>query len=128
MKCEFCGAELPMNCNNCPSCGAPCKCIQPNAGVQPNTGVQPNGQQPYPGNPAYSGVQPKSRVTFILLGLFLGCLGIHNFYAGYNGKGIAQLLITLFIGWLVFPWVIVAIWALIEIIAVDVDAGNVKMI
>lgn len=122
MKCEFCGAELPMNCNNCPSCGAPCKCIQPTAGGQQNQ------QQNYPGNAAYPGVQPKSRVIFILLGLFLGCLGVHNFYAGYNGKGIAQLLITLIIGWLVFPWVIVAIWALIEIIAVDVDANNVKMI
>ena len=125
MKCEFCGAEMPMNCNNCPSCGAPCKCVQP---PQPPPHQQPY-QQPYQQNQTFPpGCQPKSRVVYVLLGLFLGGLGVHNFYAGYNGKGIAQLLITLFLGWLVFPWIIVGIWALIEVIAVDTDANNVKMI
>lgn len=28
---------------------------------------------------------PKSRLAYILMGLFLGGLGVHNFYAGYNG-------------------------------------------
>ncbi|MBQ3218003.1 MAG: TM2 domain-containing protein [Akkermansia sp.] len=27
---------------------------------------------------------PKSRLAYILLGVFLGSLGIHNFYAGYT--------------------------------------------
>ena len=118
MKCEFCGAEIPFNVNNCPSCGAPCKCIQQNGSVRPG----------WQGNPAIPGGQPKNRIVFIVLGLFLGCLGVHNFYAGYNGKGIAQLLITLIIGWLVVPWIAVGIWVLIEIIIVDVDANNVKMV
>ena len=38
----------------------------------------------------------KSRGVYIILGLFFGCLGIHNFYAGRNGVGVAQLLITIF--------------------------------
>ena len=37
---------------------------------------------------------PKSRITYVLLGLFLGCLGIHNFYAKRSGCGITQLLIS----------------------------------
>ena len=29
-----------------------------------------------------------------LLAIFLGVFGVHNFYLGYTGKAIAQLLIT----------------------------------
>jgi TM2 domain-containing membrane protein YozV len=36
--------------------------------------------------------------VFIVLGLFLGCLGIHNFYAGYSAKGAVQLAVTLVLG------------------------------
>lgn len=64
----------------------------------------------------------KSRIVYIILGLFLGCLGIHNFYAGYTGKGIAQLLITL----LTFGIgaIVVSIWVLIEICTVAKDASG----
>ena len=34
----------------------------------------------------------KSRETFALLGFFLGCLGVHSFYLGKNGNGIATIL------------------------------------
>lgn len=34
----------------------------------------------------------KSRDTFALLGFFLGCLGIHEFYLGNIGNGIATIL------------------------------------
>ena len=37
----------------------------------------------------------KSRVAAGVLALIFGSLGIHNFYLGYTGKGVAQLLITL---------------------------------
>lgn len=67
----------------------------------------------------------KSRVGFILLGLFLGGLGIHNFYAGYAGRGVVQLLLTLFLFWTVIVPIAVWIWVIIEIISVDRDAfGN----
>ncbi len=58
---------------------------------------------------------PKSRTAFVLLGLFLGGLGIHNFYAGYVGRGIAQLLITLLLFWTVVTVVAVWIWVLLEV-------------
>ena len=54
----------------------------------------------------------KSKVAAGLLGIFLGCFGAHNFYLGYTGKAVAQLLITLLS--LGFLAVIPAIWALIE--------------
>lgn len=64
----------------------------------------------------------KSRVSYVILALLLGALGIHNFYAGYTGKGIAQLCITLIsFGVLAF---VSAIWALIEAITVTQDASG----
>jgi TM2 domain-containing membrane protein YozV len=63
----------------------------------------------------------KSRITYVLLGLFLGGLGIHNFYAGYTGRAVAQLLISLLMGWLIVPLLGVGIWVLIELIVVDKD-------
>ena len=67
----------------------------------------------------------KSRVVYILLGIFLGFLGIHNFYAGYVGRGVAQLLICLLLGWLVIPLFAVFIWIIVEVCVVNKDAqGN----
>ena len=71
---------------------------------------------------------PKSRIAYILLGLFLGGLGIHNFYAGYAGRGVAQLLITLLTGWLIVPLFVVGLWVLIEIIVVSQDAYGRPMV
>lgn len=73
--------------------------------------------------PIYLRFMPKSRLAYILLALFLGCFGIHNFYAGYKGKGLIQLLITaISFGWLsVVSW----IWAIIDIITVTKDKNGV---
>jgi TM2 domain-containing membrane protein YozV len=69
----------------------------------------------------------KSRGIFIILGLFLGCLGIHNFYAGYYGRGAAQLIITILLGWLLIGLLVTAIWALIEICTVKIDGNGDRM-
>ena len=68
----------------------------------------------------------KSRIAYILLAIFLGQFGIHNFYAGYNGKGLAQLLIcALSCGTLsIVSW----IWAIIDIITVTTDASGLPML
>ena len=71
---------------------------------------------------------PLSRLTYILLALFLGGLGVHNFYAGYTGRGVAQLLITILLWWLVIPIIAVAIWCIIEMIVVKTDAAGRRMI
>ena len=66
---------------------------------------------------------PKSRLAYILLAIFLGTFGIHNFYAGYTGKGIAQLLISLISFGFLSP--LVFIWAIIEVCTVTKDAQGI---
>ena len=69
--------------------------------------------------------QAKSRLVYILLALFCGGLGIHNFYAGYTGKAVAQLLLTIFLFWLIIPVLAVFVWVLVEIVTVTKDAKGV---
>ena len=69
----------------------------------------------------------KNRGVFILLGLFLGFFGAHNFYAGYLGRGLAQLLTVLILGWFVIGLVIVGVWVIAELFVVDTDASGHAM-
>ena len=71
--------------------------------------------------PAY--IPRRSRLTYILLGVFLGAFGGHNFYAGYIKRAIAQLLITV----LTCFWgaIISWIWAIVEICIVTQDDDGV---
>ena len=39
--------------------------------------------------------QGKSRVSYILLALFFGGLGFHDFYAGYSGKGLLKIIVSI---------------------------------
>ena len=71
---------------------------------------------------AAANANAKDRVAYVLLAVLLGC-GIHNFYAGYNTKGIIQLLVSILtcgLGW-IFMW----IWAIIEACTVTKDANGV---
>ena len=73
---------------------------------QPNTFQQNNTGQ-YFGTVTY-----KSKTLAGVLGIVLGCLGVHNFYLGYTSKGVVQLLMTVlscgFLG--AVSW----IWGLVE--------------
>jgi len=69
----------------------------------------------------------RSRGVFIILGVLLGLLGIHNFYAGYYGRGAAQLVITVLLGWVLVGIFITAIWVLIELFTVTADADGNRM-
>lgn len=89
--CPNCGKELNENADVCLHCG---KVVGKNISMD----------------------NRKSRLVAGLLGIFLGIFGIHNFYLGYNGKGTAQLLITLLsFGILSF---VTYIWGLIESILI----------
>ena len=84
---------------------------------------QPPYQQPYASNPyGQQGYQPpyaaqkiypqKSRIAAALLGILFGTFGVHNFYQGRIGVGVAQLAITVVsCGWLA---VVSAIWGIVE--------------
>lgn len=78
----------------------------------------PAAYQPYAPALGY-GRSYKSRTTYIVLGIFLGALGVHNFYAGYVGRAVGQLCLTVFtLGYLgIISW----IWAIIEICIVEKD-------
>ncbi len=118
--CKNCGAVMDDSFNNCTNCGAILESapaqptVQPAAGQvppqqpqQPMYNQQPMYGQPYPVDP-----NTKSKLAAGLLGIFLGSLGVHNFYLGYTGKAVAQLLITLLtcgIG-----AIVTSIWGLIE--------------
>ena len=54
----------------------------------------------------------KSKLAAGLFGILLGSFGVHNFYLGYTGKGVAQLLITV-LSFGLLSWVS-AIWGLVE--------------
>ena len=64
----------------------------------------------------------KSRITFILLALFLGGLGIHNYYIGNKSTATVQLLLNVFFCWtIVIPFGIM-FWVLIEMITTSKDS------
>ena len=72
------------------------------------------------GYPAYVASQPKSKIIAILLAVFLGALGIHRFYLGHTGLGIAMLLITvLSAGALAF---VTFIWSIIDVVLIATDS------
>lgn len=40
-------------------------------------------------------MQPKSKLVAGLLGIFIGSLGIHNFYLGYTKRAIIQIVVSI---------------------------------
>lgn len=87
--CVGCGVPVGSGAGFCPNCGQP---ANPMAVICVHCGSNLN-------NPAYPSVGGKSKMAAGLLGIFLGSLGVHNFYLGYTGKAVAQLLLTLIGGW-----------------------------
>ena len=97
--CKNCGESLPENAFVCIKCG-----------VKVDDNQQINGNN------------PKSKIAAGLLGIFLGCFGVHNFYLGFTGKAVAQLLITILsCGILSF---VSGIWGLIEGILILTGSSN----
>ena len=113
--CVKCGVAKGQGDRFCPYCGAE---LQPGAAVCMKCGTALHNIP--------AGTEPKSRLTAGLLGIFLGGFGVHNFYLGYTGKAIAQILLTFCFG-------IGAIWGFIEgililvgTIAKDADGNPLK--
>ena len=133
MKCEYCENEVPAGVSRCPSCGAAFQNYTSQQGSKggevsmPSTTplARPIAENAVrtPFNDLYLYADRKSRIAYIVLAIFLGELGIHNFYAGYAGRGVAQLLITILSFGLLF-W-ISWIWALVELCVMTNDGRGV---
>ena len=111
--CTNCGKELKEGADICLNCG---KIVKEKTEEQPVKPSDPNA---------------KSKVAAGVLGIFLGCFGVHNFYLGYTGKAVGQLLITLLSCFILSP--ISAIWGFIEGVLIlcgniDEDAKGNKLV
>ncbi len=121
--CEECKSKVGMGDNQ----GA--NNAQPNNMNQGyNNNANYNNGQNFNGNPNYNpnyntNPQAKSKIAAGLLGIFLGSFGVHNFYLGYTGKAIAQLLITLLTCG--FGAFVSSIWGLVEGILILTGSINV---
>ena len=128
MYCTNCGKEMDPNAAVCINCGYAagtgdkyCK----NCGHEMTPGQAFCTQCGYATQPQTVKINPamqKSKMAAGLLGIFLGALGVHNFYLGYTGKALAQLLISvLSCGFLA---VASEIWGLIE--GIMILTGNIN--
>lgn len=128
MFCKYCGKESG-DSEVCEECKA--KQTENTANTEANTqeAIEVNATRvENSSNTTSSNKKGKSKIAAGLLGIFLGAFGVHNFYLGYTGKAVAQLLISLLsCGFLAFAS---SIWGLVEGImiltgSIDKDAdGN----
>lgn len=69
--------------------------------------------------------QTHSGIIYIILSFLLGCIGMHNFYAGYWKRGLSQLALTLISPYMMFiPLLFAALWAELEIFFVNKSANG----
>ena len=93
----------------------------------------------------------KSKGIYVMLGLFLGCFGFHDFYAGHIARGVAHLVLVLWfsVGFLVrlsriegdyaqydfafavqslmISWLVNIVWVIIELIVIKKDGKGIPM-
>ena len=114
MNCPNCSNTIPEGTTFCPFCGAQMKGV-----VGPQNGAAIAGATSVP---TYSHL-PKSKTMFIVMAILFCSFGVHNFFAGYMWKGLAQVLITVLTCFVLSPatW----IWAVIEACTVTVDSDGV---
>ena len=124
MYCANCGNQIDPNAAVCVRCGfktgagvAFCSncgnATVPGASICTHCGCMLSG---------FINANAKSRVAAGVLAILLGSLGVHNFYLGYTGKALAQLLITLLTCGA--GAVISSVWALVEGILILTGSAN----
>ena len=120
IACPECNQSVSEKAESCPHCGNPLKSA-------PRPSPWGNASSDL-ARPAVQVVKSaKSRGVYIILGLFFGLLGIHNFYAGRLAVGVAQLLTTAILGWFVIGLFITAIWVIVELFVVKKDGAGDAM-
>ena len=116
MKCPNCGAEL--NNYRCEFCDSDFAELRPASEQKTQVVINNyydsdaaknttrNANETAPAQTVYVNhefVSSKSRTITLVLAIFLGCFGVHRFYSGRTGLGIAELCtLGLFgIGWMI---------------------------
>ena len=127
MNCKYCGQLMEESVKFCPHCG---KSTAEEAPKAENTHTYESIPAPEvtPVPPAVHNVEQKSRTVAglmgILFGIFLGGLGIHNFYLGYTKKAVAQLLLCILGSCLIVGPLASGIWCLVE--GIMIITGNIN--
>ncbi len=96
--CHACGSELHIEAEICPKCGV----------------------RQHKGKVSSENSSDKKIMPTFLFAFFLGMLGIHRFYVGKTGSGIAMLLISLTF----FGLIATGIWAIVDWITIA--SGNFR--
>ena len=139
MFCISCGASNEPGAQYCVKCGTPlgaaASAVPPGTepahpGAPESIPAPPPGQYPpyappaagyppgYPNAPSFD-PNAKSKLAAGLMGIFLGWLGVHRFYLGYQNIAIAQLAVGL-VGLFLAPFtcglilMAASIWGLID--------------
>ena len=100
--CNACGTQTTALSEMCTKCGTR---LKGSAGPAAAPVYQPSSA---PGVAPAAGVSPKSRLIATLLCAFLGTIGVHRFYVGKVGTGIAMIFTMGGLG----------IWTLIDFIMI----------
>lgn len=124
MYCKECGKEIEEGKEYCADCEA-AKNTTTATGSENVVNENTTNTNTTSANP-----EAKSKMAAGLLGIFLGAFGVHNFYLGYTGKAIAQLLITVLSCFMLS--IVSEVWGLIEGImilsgSIDTDAAGNKL-
>ena len=139
MFCKICGKEIPEGQELCEECKAKNHAevvtegaTENNNNTQQGSTNEPpvqeatvvNNNQNNSNNSTYSNqnANAKSKMAAGLLGICLGSFGVHNFYLGYTGKAVAQLLITI-LSCFTLSWVSY-IWGFVE--GIMILTGNIN--
>lgn len=96
MYCYKCGKVIPDDASHCPYCGVV---------VKSNPAAPAPAAETAAADPTQS---PDSRLLATLLCYFFGIIGVHRFYVGRTGSGIAMIFTIGGLG----------IWALVDLIMI----------
>ena len=127
MYCRNCGRKIEDVRELCEECEAKLKTetvnndaqkvevveeVVNNNPINDNSSTNTNSANTTSNNGARVTTEQKSKLAAGLFGIFLGTFGVHNFYLGFTGKAVAQLLITVLSCGFLSP--VSGIWGLIE--------------
>ena len=108
--CSECGKQISDKAKVCPNCGAP---------------IGANGKAV-----TVSGLK---RTVALVFAIFVFWLGWHNFYLGYKGKAMIEMIVGLVgvftmpfgLGWLIL--FVLFIWSLVEVLTCKYDSDGEKL-